>query len=136
MTTFRLIVDAEPPQVFGNSNGFAAALNQDGTVNSADNPAMAGSIVTIWATAAGTFSNTNGQVAAAADSCCSCGITDAHGTVAQVLYAGAAPGLVNGVTQINFQIPVTDYFVSPNGPFFYLSIGSQKSYRFLLYATQ
>ena len=33
--------------------GAAIALNQNGTLNSASNPAAAGSVVTIWATGAG-----------------------------------------------------------------------------------
>jgi uncharacterized protein (TIGR03437 family) len=38
------------------SSPFAAALNQDGTVNSQDNPAQPGSIVSIFATGLGTIS--------------------------------------------------------------------------------
>jgi uncharacterized protein (TIGR03437 family) len=34
---------------------YAAALNQDGTVNSINNPAKAGSIIVFWATGAGLF---------------------------------------------------------------------------------
>lgn len=55
-----LRVRPSQPQVFGTAgpSGYdAAALNQDGTVNSITNPASSGSIVTIWATGAGQFSN-------------------------------------------------------------------------------
>ena len=37
------------PQVFKDQRGFAFALNQDGTVNSLENPAPDGSVVAIWA---------------------------------------------------------------------------------------
>jgi uncharacterized protein (TIGR03437 family) len=50
--TFELNVEAAQPEVF-TSGGMAVALNQDGSFNSAANPAAGGSTVTIWASGAG-----------------------------------------------------------------------------------
>jgi uncharacterized protein (TIGR03437 family) len=83
---------------------FPTVLNQDGTINSQTNPAHAGSIVTFYAT--GWQSNfsplTDGQVATAAQNVCpgSCQAVPA----ATVVYGGAAPGIVAGVSQLNIQI--------------------------------
>ena len=51
----RTVVDVNPG-VFTTDGVYAAALNQDGTLNSASNPAKAGSIVTIFATGLGAIS--------------------------------------------------------------------------------
>jgi uncharacterized protein (TIGR03437 family) len=110
---------AAEPEVFRNPDGTAAAVNQDGSLNSAANPAKAGSIVSIWATGAGSIypQPRDGQIANTAQDyyCCQIGILvgtiTIYGQVPEplpepvVLYAGAAPGMVAGVVQINFQIP-------------------------------
>jgi uncharacterized protein (TIGR03437 family) len=74
-------------------------------VNSAANPAKAGSIVSIWAIGTGSIypRPLDGQIATAAQDyeCCQVEMSSS-GPV--VLYAGAAPGMVAGVVQINFQI--------------------------------
>jgi hypothetical protein len=44
------------PAVFTVDGVHAAAVNQDGTINSADNPAPVGSIVAVWATGLGPIS--------------------------------------------------------------------------------
>jgi uncharacterized protein (TIGR03437 family) len=81
-------------------------INQDGTVNSPQNPAPAGSIVTTYATG---LNNTapplaTGSVATAA---ASLAITVQTGAPSKITYAGAAPGCPAGVAQINFQLPTT-----------------------------
>jgi uncharacterized protein (TIGR03437 family) len=102
---FRAAVDSTAPAIFANPDGSAAAVNQDRTINSPQNPAKAGSVVSIWATGTVTASLTDGQVATAAQNYCfSCSIS-ADTTSVNVLYAGSAPGLVAGVVQINFQLP-------------------------------
>jgi uncharacterized protein (TIGR03437 family) len=103
---FRMIIDQQIPEVFHNANGYAAAINQDGTVNSAANPAKAGSTVSVWATGVGWNSNgVDGQQQTSAQSYCSCTIQDLiqYGDIAPS-YAGAAPGMVNGIVQINFPV--------------------------------
>jgi uncharacterized protein (TIGR03437 family) len=86
--------------------GQAAAINQDGTVNSTANPARAGSIVSLYLTGAGATPDGDGAIAQSAK----------PGTPVQVvagnpyqnvtvLYAGPAPGMISAVTQINIQLP-------------------------------
>ena len=90
-------------------SGQAAALNQDGTLNSASNPASAGSIITLYATGEGQ-TNPGGVDGKIANSSpypapiqpVSVLIGDLAGVVQ---YAGAAPSLVAGVMQINVQVP-------------------------------
>ncbi len=94
------------PGIFQTPEGNAAAINQDGTVNSADHPAKPGSVMSIWVTGTdlGADRPADGEIPAAAREY-------QHSTVlsgATPLYAdyvGAAPGLVAGVTQINFHLP-------------------------------
>jgi uncharacterized protein (TIGR03437 family) len=106
---FRVMVDIAAPGVFLNPDGSAAAINQDGTVNSQANPAVVGSCVSIWATGTGYFPGSDGQMATGANQFCSLvGYCDILNTVPgysgiNVSYIGAAPGTVNGVVQINFQ---------------------------------
>jgi uncharacterized protein (TIGR03437 family) len=93
----------------GSGAGQGAILNQDGTVNSAANPAARGSIVSLFGTGAGEslpylwhgylvlstpFPKPAGSITATIG-----------GQPAELLYAGAAPYLVLGVTQINARIP-------------------------------
>jgi hypothetical protein len=116
------------------SQALPTVLNQDGTVNSQANPAKEGSIVTFYATGwQSSFSPlTDGQVATTAQNVCQpssvgigpppppppvpaqpagngpiCPVTSTLGVYAPsatVLYGGAAPGIVAGVTQFNLQI--------------------------------
>lgn len=99
------------------SQAFAPLLNQDGTINSQANPAKSGSIVTFYATGwQSTFSPlADGQVATVAQDACLGACRASAGTLplpfssqyvlpATVLYGGAAPGMVAGVTQFNVQL--------------------------------
>ena len=93
--------------------GQAAALNQDGKLNNANNPALVGSVVTLFATGEGQTSSlggvggVDGKTASAAPYAAP--IQPVSVTVggldAVVNYAGAAPTLVAGVMQLNIQIP-------------------------------
>jgi uncharacterized protein (TIGR03437 family) len=93
----------------------AAAVNQDGTLNGPMNPAPPGSVVAVWGTGYGQTS----------PSCQIGGLNLSYaaplsppGTIAYMTsitiqaapapvdYAGSAPGVVCGVQQINFQVPV------------------------------
>jgi uncharacterized protein (TIGR03437 family) len=118
---FRVMVDIAAPQVFQNSDGSAAAINQDGTVNSKTNPAPVGSYVAVWATGTGYFPGSDGQMATGANQFCSLGgycnvISVLDGNTANLYYIGAAPGTVNGVVQINFQVTASQgYYLSVNG---------------------
>jgi uncharacterized protein (TIGR03437 family) len=95
------------PEIFQRSDGTAAAINQDGSVNSADHPAPPGSVVAIWATGIGTTPFgvwQDGRLATGAldFGCCQVYV---QGHAAEVVYGGAAPGVVAGVAQVNFQLP-------------------------------
>jgi uncharacterized protein (TIGR03437 family) len=87
-----------------------AAVNQDGTVNSADNPAAAGSIISVFASGLGILSpplQTGGvnpippagplSLTSLFNGCVGC---------SGILYLGSAPALSTGVAQVNLQIPV------------------------------
>lgn len=93
----------------GNGSGQAAALNQDGTVNAAGNPAAAGSVMILYATGAGPVApqESDGAIVTA-DSLPQTLLpvsVQVGGRAAAVLYAGGAPGEVQGVFQINIQLP-------------------------------
>jgi uncharacterized protein (TIGR03437 family) len=92
------IVDSAP-------QAFATVLNQNGTINSQTNPAQQGSIVTFYTTGWQTnFSPlTDGQVATMAQNVCLPSVCQTVPAGA-VLYGGAAPGIVAGVSQLNVQI--------------------------------
>jgi len=101
---FRLVVDTAIPQVARNANSSAAAINQDGSVNSSAHTAVVGSFVSIWATGTGSAPGMDGQMANSPQNFCGCTIHDILRNQDIVpSYAGAAPGFVTGVVQINFQ---------------------------------
>ena len=87
-----------------------AALNEDGTINSQDNPAKTGSVVSIFGTGQGLADRpqVDGALADApfATPLLPVRVTTFGGDELPVLYAGAAPGLINGVLQVNFRLPV------------------------------
>ena len=113
---------AAAPGIFtvdGSAEGLALIINEDGTLNSEQNPARQGSIVTMYATG---LNQTNppfssGQIATGAAPLIlsaqvkgpgglQIGISTTSG-VPEITYAGAAPGFVAGLTQINFQVPIS-----------------------------
>jgi uncharacterized protein (TIGR03437 family) len=91
-TDSSVAVASAAPGIFtvAGAAGQAAALNQDGSLNSAANPAGRGSVVSIYATGQG--ANTNNFTLMIA------------GYNSPLLYAGPAPGFP-GLMQINAQIP-------------------------------
>jgi uncharacterized protein (TIGR03437 family) len=118
---FVATVVAAIPEVFQRVDGTAAAVNQDGSINSPEHPAQPGSIVAIWATGIGSipFGSVwqDGQIAPHALDFGCCQIFAQ--APARVLYGGAAPGLVAGVAQVNFQVPAQ---LTYYGPTLYLSL--------------
>jgi uncharacterized protein (TIGR03437 family) len=148
-------VRTSQPGVFVGSGGIfftqsAAALNQDGSVNSASNPAALGSIVTVWASGAGisTYSRPDGTILlpefsggaptlqVAVYSFAQVGLYLLGGQPAgslslEVLYAGDAVGMVAGVTQINFRLPAQ--VESVGNLAFGLQIGEAFSNSFAIY---
>jgi len=92
-----------------SGRGQAAAFNQDGSLNSPANPAEKGGILVLYGTGEGQ-SNPAG-----ADGKISTGFALTkpvlpvtvliNGISAEIIYAGAAPGLVAGVMQLNVRVP-------------------------------
>jgi uncharacterized protein (TIGR03437 family) len=105
-------VSAVMPGIFtidSSGKGSGAIVNQDGTVNSASNPATAGTYVFVYATGEGQ-TNPGGIDGKPGDSPAPLPITEpvtatVGGIPAQVQYAGGVPGLVAGVLQVNVLIP-------------------------------
>ena len=88
--------------------GQIAMLNQDATLNSATQPAPAGSVVTFYATGEGqtTLAGVDGKPASVPYPYPNLAVTaTVGGRDAPVKYAGGAPGLVAGLMQVNIQIP-------------------------------
>jgi uncharacterized protein (TIGR03437 family) len=104
------VVMAAPGIFTTSATGQAAALNQDGSLNSAMNPADRGSVVSIYATGQGPGT---GNVT----------LTIA-GYIAPLSYAGPAPGFP-GLMQINAQIPCG--FLPPGNQALTLSIDGVSS---------
>jgi uncharacterized protein (TIGR03437 family) len=95
--------------IFTTDGLHAAALNQDGSVNSASNPAARGSVVTLFGT--GAIWSTGLQDGAIATSGTPLEqeqnpfeVVDANSAPARILYAGVIPGTIYGVFQINVQL--------------------------------
>jgi uncharacterized protein (TIGR03437 family) len=93
----------------GSGTGPAIVLNQDGSINSQLLPAAPGSVVTLWATGAGQLSpaGTDGAVVTADLLPKPVLPVSAQigGQAADVVYAGGAPGMVEGVIQVNLRVP-------------------------------
>jgi uncharacterized protein (TIGR03437 family) len=112
LATQTMDVALSSPAVFtinGTGTGWAAALNQDGTVNSPANPAVRGSVVSLYANSAAPWQPVLGDGLV---------LPDAHpvqvfplvtvGTVqAPAFYSGNSPGSVTALWQINILIPTT-----------------------------
>jgi uncharacterized protein (TIGR03437 family) len=113
-----LPVVAATPAVFTVDGVYAAALNQDGSYNTADNPAAPGTIVSVWATGLGPITPAQpdgtpiglplptNNLAFGIEAIYALGpsgvVTEYVPFIEQ--YAGPAPTLVAGVSQINFRV--------------------------------
>jgi uncharacterized protein (TIGR03437 family) len=104
-------VAAASPAIFtmnASGRGAGAIFNQDGTINSPANPAERGSLVTIFATGAGLMDppQPEGHAVLPPFSVPLLPVrTQIDGFDAAIQYAGAAPGLVSGILQVNCQVP-------------------------------
>jgi uncharacterized protein (TIGR03437 family) len=86
-----------------------AALNEDGSVNSASNAAEPGKLIVLYGTGAGTFKSNpvdGAVIGLPLPEFLSPLTLQIGGIDAELLYAGPAPGLVSGVFQINARIPM------------------------------
>ena len=98
------------PAIFAQGSGGTgqgAILNQDLTVNSPDHPATPGSIVVLYGTGFGMLDPqpVDGQIAGQAAATRLDVTASIAGIAAEVIYAGAAPGLVAGFVQVNLRVP-------------------------------
>ncbi|MGD1096213.1 MAG: hypothetical protein ABSB35_30000 [Bryobacteraceae bacterium] len=106
-----LPVVASAPGVFTVSMtgiGQGAIVNDDGSINSAANPAVRGSLVSIYATGEGQTGppGVTGSVTQSDSTTPSLPVTVMIGGVqAPVQYAGEAPGEVAGLLQVNAMVP-------------------------------
>ena len=108
----QLRVAATSPGIFTSNTsgrGNAAALNQDGSLNSAANPANPGSVVVLYVTGEGAVTPTvsDGTLSQTPLAKPVAAVVVRIGTLpAAVEYAGAAPNLVAGLMQINVRVPM------------------------------
>lgn len=98
------------PAIFAASGGSGqgAVLNQDNSPNSASNPAAMGSVLQVFITGAGQTNpaGVDGLLAGSTPALPLGMVTATIGGVpATVQYAGSSNGLVEGVSQVNVQIP-------------------------------
>jgi uncharacterized protein (TIGR03437 family) len=112
-TRLRVVYDNRPTNtitlsVTAASPGIFAITNQDASVNAASSPAAPGSVLILYGTGEGqtTPEGVDGSVAASVFPRPQLPVTvTIGGREATILYAGAAPGFVAGVLQVNVQIP-------------------------------
>lgn len=91
-----------------SGKGQGAILNQDGSVNGQTNPAAKGSVISVFATGEGILSpaGVNGKLASTPVPAPILPVQAIlNGATVTPLYAGSAPSLVEGVLQVNLQIP-------------------------------
>jgi uncharacterized protein (TIGR03437 family) len=103
-------VAAASPAIFTLSTtgtGPGAILNQDYSVNTYANPAARGSVLMVYATGFGALNPLppDGQLATVLATPSSPVSAMIDGVPAEVIYAGAAPGLINGAIQVNVRVP-------------------------------
>jgi uncharacterized protein (TIGR03437 family) len=88
---------------------FAVAVNADQSLNSESNPAARGGVVVLYATGEGQ-TDPPGEDGKLARDVWPKPLLDIEATIggqsAMVVYAGAAPGMVAGLMQVNLRIPV------------------------------
>jgi uncharacterized protein (TIGR03437 family) len=93
----------------GTGGGIGVIINPDGKINSFGDPAPGGSVVSLYATGVGETNpaGNTGEITSSAPY----GVpvlpvkVFIDGIPADVLYAGAAPGFVQGLIQINVRVP-------------------------------
>jgi uncharacterized protein (TIGR03437 family) len=110
-TSNRIALPVTPsaPGIFtldSSGSGQGAVLNEDYTVNGPSKPARAGSVVVIYATGGGqtTPGAEDGKVVTELATQVLTVSVRIGGVDAEVIYAGAAPGLVSGVLQVNAKV--------------------------------
>ncbi len=127
---FNIPLNAADVQIFtadASGSGPGSILNQDYSVNTAANPAAAGSVVQVFGTGGGAVNPSVTAGAVAGDTLSWVTLpysATVNGETAKVLYAGSAPGLVFGVYQFNVQLPAD---VTTGSAKIVLQVGSSTS---------
>jgi endo-1,4-beta-xylanase len=107
--TVALAVVPSAPAIFAadaSGKGPGAIRNQDNSLNTAQNPAKAASVIQIYGTGGGATAGVDVDGALAGSGKQALPVTATlGGLTALVLYAGPAPGEVNGVMQVNVTVP-------------------------------
>jgi uncharacterized protein (TIGR03437 family) len=108
--SFQKPIDKSAPGIFtadSSGQGQAAMTNSDDSYNTAANPATPGSYVTFYLTGEGQTNplGSDGNIATSTANVALSVTVLIAGRTAQLLYAGSAPGNVNGFCQINAVIP-------------------------------
>jgi uncharacterized protein (TIGR03437 family) len=109
-TPFLQSISVTSPAIFTTTStgtGQASVINQNGTINGAGAPSPKGSIVSIYMTGAGQLlpAGRSGALGAADQVVAAAVTVTIGGRNARVTYAGAAPGSVQGLYQINAVVP-------------------------------
>jgi len=102
-----LVAAAAAPGIFVSSDTQAAAINEDGSLNGADDPAPVGSILALFLTGAGVTEppTSDGVLPGLPLPQLALPVTvTIGGVVAEVVYAGSALGLP-GLAQVNIRVP-------------------------------
>jgi uncharacterized protein (TIGR03437 family) len=106
--TLSYLVSPTAPGVVANPPDKVVVINEDGTLNRPDHPAARGSVVIFWATGEGltTPAGVDGRVAVPPLAKPQLPVSvRIGGKVAEVQYAGNAPGFVAGAMQVNVRVP-------------------------------
>lgn len=109
----KLPVATAAPGIFTlnqTGSGQAAVVNQDGTINSSSNPAPRGSVISLYITGAGTLGPyLNDGAVGPLSPPFPAPLAPIAATIANIAatitFAGQAPGLIAGVTQVNLEVP-------------------------------
>lgn len=105
----RIAMEPASPAFLLLANDQAAAINQDGSVNGEANPAGPGSVVALYMSGGGVMEpaiEDGAVVGSTLPLVQEKVVVEIGGQKVQALYAGGAPGLVAGVMQVNFTVPL------------------------------
>jgi uncharacterized protein (TIGR03437 family) len=115
--TYGTVFVDSAPHIFSSPDGMAEAVNQNGSINSANKPAHRGDIISLYATGEGqtTPAGVDGKIAIAPFPRPKLPVSvTIGGQPVQVIYAGSAPGEVAGLMQVNVQVPPLMSFAGSN----------------------